>query len=64
MLVWLVEVSPSGGIVDTIMTLIAERVAIDLEELAIRGDTTDSDPYLALTDGYLKRFHVQCCRCF
>ena len=49
---------PSGGIVDTIMTLIAERVAIDLEELAIMGDTalSSTDNYLALTDGYLKRF--------
>ena len=47
---------PSGGIVDTIMTLIAERVAIDLEELAINGDTASTDVYLGLTDGYLKTF--------
>ena len=43
----------SGGITDTLMTLIAERAALDLEELAILGDTGDADPYLALTDGYL-----------
>jgi hypothetical protein len=48
--------SPSGGIVSTIMDLIAERAALDLEELAILGDTGSSDPYLALTDGYLARF--------
>lgn len=45
----------SGGFRDTIMTLIAERVAIDLEELAILGDTASGDSYLAMQDGYLKR---------
>lgn len=46
----------SGGIRDTIMSMIAERAAIDLEELGLNGDTTVSatDPYLALTDGWLK----------
>lgn len=44
-----------GGIKDTIMTLIAERAALDLEEFALFGDTSSGDPYLALTDGYLKR---------
>ena len=43
-----------GGIKDTIMTLIAERVAIDLEELALEGDGDSSDAYLALQDGWLK----------
>lgn len=46
----------SGGIVSTIMDLIAERAALDLEEMAILGDTGSADPFLALTDGYLKRF--------
>ncbi len=46
----------SGGIVSTIMDLIAERAALDLEELAILGDTSSADPFLALTDGYLQRF--------
>jgi len=46
----------SGGLVSTIMDLIAERAALDLEELAIVGDTASADPYLALVDGYLKRF--------
>lgn len=44
----------SGGLRDTIMTLIAERVALDLEELAILGDTGSGDAFLALQDGYLK----------
>jgi hypothetical protein len=43
----------SGGIRDTIMTLIAERAALDLEELALLGDTGAGDPYLALLDGWL-----------
>lgn len=46
----------SGGLRDTIMTLIAERAALDLEELAILGDSLSGDPYLALHDGYLKLF--------
>lgn len=46
----------SGGIVSTIMDLIAERAALDLEELAILGNTGSADPFLALTDGYLQRF--------
>jgi HK97 family phage major capsid protein len=44
-----------GGIENTIMTLIAERAAVDLEEMFIRGDTTSDDPFLALHDGILKR---------
>ncbi len=38
-----------------IMRLIAERAAIDLEELAIAGDTASLDTYLALQNGYMKR---------
>jgi hypothetical protein len=47
----------SGGIVDTILTLVAERAALDLEELGILGDTSigSADPYLDLVDGFLKR---------
>ena len=46
-----------GGIIDTIMTLMAERAALDFEELALLGDTTlnTADPYLDLQDGFLKR---------
>lgn len=38
-----------------IMRLIAERAAIDLEELALAGDSASLDTFLALQDGYLKR---------
>lgn len=49
--------SPTGGgMADTIMSLIAERAALDLEELALLGDTGSGDAYLALTDGWIKRF--------
>lgn len=42
-----------GNLEDTIMALIAERAALDLEELIILGDTTSSDTYLAKIDGLL-----------
>lgn len=45
----------SGQIKDTIMDLISERAALDLEELLLLGDTDSSDDYLALFDGWLKR---------
>lgn len=38
-----------------IMKLIAQRSALDLEEWALWADTTSSDAYLALQDGWLKR---------
>ena len=45
----------AGGLHQTIVDLMAERAALDLEELGIQGDTTNvGDPYLALQDGYLK----------
>jgi HK97 family phage major capsid protein len=44
-----------GGMADTVLALIAERAALDLEELLILGDTASGDPYLALTNGILKR---------
>lgn len=42
-----------GGLVDTIRTLMAEAAARDLEELALRGDTTSTDDYLSMVDGFL-----------
>lgn len=42
-----------GSFKDTIMAMIAERVAVDLEELAILGDEGSGDAYLALLDGFL-----------
>jgi hypothetical protein len=38
-----------------VMRLIAQRVALDLEEWAINADTGSGDAYLALEDGYLVR---------
>lgn len=51
-----------GGIKDTIIAMIAERAALDLEELALLSDTdytnpadADDEDYLSMFDGYLKR---------
>lgn len=44
-----------GGLHNTIVTLIGERAALDLEELLLLGDSGSGDPYLALLDGWLKR---------
>lgn len=43
-----------GALADTILAMIAERAAVDLEELLISGDTTSGDSFLALQDGILK----------
>ena len=47
-----------GGLRDTIVDLIAERAALDLEELALNGDTDSADTYLAQNDGYLKEIET------
>ncbi len=44
-----------GELRQTILEMIAERAAVDAEELFIQGDTTSTDPYLALLDGLLKQ---------
>lgn len=51
--------SSAGGLQDTIMTLVGQRVALDMEELALLGDTSSGDSYLALCDGFLKRASVR-----
>jgi HK97 family phage major capsid protein len=45
-----------AGLTNTIMSLIGERVALDLEELLLQGDTAlaGTDPYLGAQDGVLK----------
>lgn len=44
-----------GDLENTVLQLIAERAALDLEELIIQGDTsTVGDDYLAMLDGVLK----------
>jgi len=45
----------SGSFKDTIVAMIAERAALDLEELALLGDIGSGDPYLAMVDGFLKQ---------
>lgn len=40
---------------NTIMQLIAERAALDLEELIVNGDKASSDTYLKLIDGVRKQ---------
>lgn len=47
--------SSPGGLHQTIVDMMAERAAVDLEELGLLGDSASGDPYLALTDGWLKR---------
>lgn len=49
--------SSPGGLHNTIVDMIAERVAVDLEELCLLGDTAllGSDDYLGLVDGFLKK---------
>ena len=42
-----------AGYADTLMAMIAEAVGRDLEELAINGDTTSGDAYLALLNGWI-----------
>lgn len=44
-----------GGLYDTIMGLLAERVSLDMEELIINGDTASADSYLATLNGLRKK---------
>lgn len=46
--------SSGGGLMDTIIQLIGERSALDLEEWALLGDTGSGDQYLAMNDGWMK----------
>lgn len=43
------------GFENTLLDLIADRVGVDLEELFLLGDKDSSDPFLKLTDGWLKK---------
>lgn len=44
-----------GSLRNTIMTILGERVALDMDEVIINGDTTSADPFLAKFDGILKQ---------
>lgn len=43
-----------GDFAETIMQLISERVALDIDELVANGDTASGDAYLAVLDGARK----------
>lgn len=40
---------------DLIISMVVERAALDLEELALLGDTGSGDTYLAMVNGFLKQ---------
>ena len=42
-----------GQLKNTIMQLMAERIALDMDEILVRGDVTSGDPFLAQFDGLL-----------
>lgn len=44
-----------GELRQTIMEMMAEAIARDMEEVIINGDTTSLDPFLAVLDGLLKQ---------
>lgn len=44
-----------GGLRQTIMTMMAERISTDMEEIVIQGDTASTDPTLAVLNGILKQ---------
>lgn len=43
-----------GELRQTVMQLMAERIALDTEELLVLGDTASSDPFLAKVSGVIK----------
>jgi HK97 family phage major capsid protein len=44
-----------GDFRQTVMDMMSEAIARDMEELAVSGDTTSPDPFLATLDGVLKQ---------
>jgi HK97 family phage major capsid protein len=44
-----------GELRQTIMDMMADAIARDMEEVAINGDTTSTDPFLATMNGLLKQ---------
>lgn len=44
-----------GELRTTIMALLADAIARDMEEVALQGDTASADPFLAQFDGILKQ---------
>lgn len=44
-----------GQLKQTIMQLMAEQIAVDIDEILVRGDTSSTDTFLAKFDGLLKQ---------
>lgn len=44
-----------GDLKDTIIEIMAQRVALDMEEVIVQGDTASGDAFLAKFDGLLKQ---------
>ena len=44
-----------GALRQTIMTMMAEAISRDMEEIIIRGDSASTDPFLATLDGVLRQ---------
>ncbi len=44
-----------GQLRQTVMQLMAERIALDVDEILVRGDTASTDPFLATFNGLLKQ---------
>ncbi|GAB1376882.1 hypothetical protein MASR1M48_17340 [Lactococcus petauri] len=44
-----------GDLKDTIIEIMAQRVALDMEEVIVKGDTASGDAFLAKFDGLLKQ---------
>ncbi len=42
-----------GNLKNTIMQLMGERIAVDMDEILVSGDTTSTDPFLAQFNGLL-----------
>jgi hypothetical protein len=40
---------------ETVLSRLAERIRIDIEDLVINGDTTSADPFLSIRDGILRQ---------
>ena len=44
-----------GQLRNTIMTLMAERISLDMDEVIVNGDVSSGDAFLAVLDGILKQ---------
>lgn len=47
-----------GNFRDTIISLLGERIALDMDDMIVNGDTASADPFYAKFDGILKQAAV------